>query len=131
VPMKEEAVTSTVAEGEVPKTDPSAFKNVPLGAGQRLAALKDTLAKRRYGDLRPQLAEGITWSLGGGPGADAAMAMWQADPAVFDAMATTLGQCASDGEQKVKCGNTTPGGYQLELEVRGDSWKVTSFVKLE
>lgn len=75
------------------------------------------------------------WSLGGGTGAETAMAMWQADPAAFDAMAAaiTAGCAATDGNKRVTCptGAAAPGVYQLVLEPRGDAWKVTSFVKAE
>ena len=42
---------------------------------------------RDYPTLRELLADDVVWSLGGGTGADAAMAMWQADPEALDAMA--------------------------------------------
>ena len=129
VPMKEEEPK----EIEEPKTDPSTFANVPPPAAKRLAEIKDALGKRDYTALRPALADDIVWSLGGGTGADAAMAMWQADPAQLDAMLGLLPACAADGDKKVACPAGAPqaGQYQLILEARGDGWKVTSFVKNE
>jgi hypothetical protein len=131
IPMKEEIEVNP--EDDLPKTDPSQFANVPKDAATRLAAIKDTLAKRDYGSLRPQLDEDVVWSLGGGSGADTALAMWQADPATFEAMTTAIsGGCAAKGDKKVLCPDGDPqvGKWQLVLELRGN-WKVTSFVRGE
>jgi hypothetical protein len=129
IPMKDE--TKSDAEDEAPKTDPKKFGGIPDAAAKMLASLSDTLAKRDYAGLRVFLADDVTWSLGGGTGADAAIAMWQADAQAFDAMvaAITTG-CAKDGETKVACPGGPPvaGKYQLVLEPRGAGWKVTSFV---
>lgn len=131
VAMKDEE--PKVVEDDTPKTDPSTFKNVPAGAAKRMAAIKDAISRRDYTGLRPQLADDVVWSLGGGTGADAAMAMWQADPAILDAMEAALAACAADGDKRVACpqGAPKPGAYQLVLEPRGTDWKVTSFVKAE
>ena len=115
------------------KADPAAFKDVPPAAAQRLAAIKTALGGRDYPALRRLLADDIVWSLGGGTGADVAMATWQADPEPLDAMnkALTAG-CVGDA-RKVTCpvGAPAPGVYQLILELRGTSWLITSFVKAE
>jgi hypothetical protein len=131
IPMKEEI---EVAPGDdSPRTDPAQFAGVPSGAAKRLAAIKDALAKRDYSALRPQLDDNVVWSLGGGTGADVALATWQADPGSFDAMADVIGAtCAAKGDKKVECpaGDPQPGKWQLVLELKGD-WKVTSFVRGE
>jgi hypothetical protein len=131
VPMKEDVGPSEADEG--PKTDPSSFKDVPAAAAKQLATIKDVLAKRDYTALRPTLADDVVWSLGGGAGADAAMAMWQADPTYFEAMTGTLATCVAASDKRVTCPGGTPavGAYQLTLEARGDAWKVTSFVRAE
>lgn len=131
IPMKEDA-RPTNPDDELPKTDPTAFKGVPDGAAQRLAALKDTLVKRDYGALRPQLADDLIWSLGADGSGDTAMVMWQADPATFDAMAAALAAtCVADAhnERRVTCAADGARSYRLVVEPRGASWKVTSFVK--
>jgi hypothetical protein len=118
---------------EPARVDPASFKDVPPPAGKRLAQLKDALAARAYQALRPQLADDVVWSLGGGSGADAAMATWQADPEAFDAMGKALAAgCAGDA-RKVSCppGPPAQGGYQLIIEPRGDNWQVTSFVRAD
>jgi hypothetical protein len=123
-----------VAEGELPKTDPATFKTVPAGAAKTLAQVEDILRKRDYASLRGELSDDIIWSLGGGTGADVAMATWQADPGNFDAMAAAIaGGCGADGDKKALCpaGTVKPGAYQLVVEPRGDAWKVTSFVRAE
>jgi len=131
VQMKEEV--EVAADDELPKTDPSTFAGVPAGAAKRLASLKDALAKRDYTALRPQLDDDVVWSLGGGTGADVALATWQADPATFEAMVDVINAgCAAKGDQEVRCpaGEPQAGRYQLVLAVKGD-WKVTSFVRGE
>ena len=131
VPMKEEAPLNVV---EDEKTDPAKFANVPPGAAQRLAALKDVLAKRDYTALRPLLDDNIVWSLGGGTGADVAIATWQADPTILESMNAAIDAgCAVGADKKLTCpaGAEQRGVYQLVLEQRGASWLVTSFVKAE
>jgi len=130
VPMPEAEAT---ANDDVKRTDPAAFGAVPADAAKLLAALKDALAARDYGALRAQLADDVVWSLGGGTGADGAMALWQADPEPLDAMTKALtAGCAGDAK-KVACPGAAPapGNYQLTVEPRGAAWRVTAFVKSE
>jgi hypothetical protein len=132
VPMKEEAKIVDPDEN-LPKTDPNSFENVPAGAQKLLAKIKDLLARRDYTGLRALLADDVVWSLGGEPSADTAMAMWQADPAAFEAMAAavTAKTCTNDDiKRHVTCASGEKG-WQLVIEPRGDAWKVTSFVKPE
>jgi hypothetical protein len=130
VPMKEESEDKIA---EVKKADPAAFGDIPPPAAKRLAAIKDALAARDYAALRAQLADDVVWSLGGGSGADIAMATWQADPEPLDAMNKVLATGCAGHAQRVTCpaGPPRPGIYQLVLVPRGDSWLVISFVKGE
>lgn len=131
VPMKEEVVVDNTPK--MPKTDPSTFKDMPAPAGQRLATVKDALARRDYAALRSTLADDVVWSLGGAPGADTAMAMWQADAESLDAMGRVIAAgCATQGKG-VACpaGEPKAGAWQLLVEPRGESWLVTSFLKAE
>jgi hypothetical protein len=106
VPMKEEVVDEK-PEDKLPKTDPKSFAGLSPAAAARLAKLKDSIVLRDYGALREQLADDIVWSLGGAPGADTAMAMWQADPEALDALVRVMASCAeADGGKRVLC----PGG---------------------
>jgi hypothetical protein len=131
VPMKEEAPPER-PEDQIPRTDPKTFGNVPADAAKRLALLKDAVVRREYGNLRAQLFDDVVWSLGADPGADTAMAMWQADPESLDAMARVLGDCALV-DKRVVCpaGEPEPGVWQLVLEHRAGEWKVASFARAE
>ncbi len=131
VPMPEDATEKPDADSI--KTDPGSFKNIPIGGGKQLAIIKDAIAKRDYASLRPVLSDDVVWSLGGGTGGDAAMAMWQADPTALDAMLATLGSCVAESDKRIACpgGAAKPGAWQLVLEPRDNIWKVTSFVKAE
>ncbi|MBA2542233.1 MAG: hypothetical protein H0V17_21510 [Deltaproteobacteria bacterium] len=140
VPMKEAPVEIKI-EDTLPKTDPKAFTNLPPDAAKRLAQLRDAVSLREYGNLRAQVFDDVAWSLGGAPGAETAMAMWQADPEALDAMAKVIstgvaggpGGCAPVGDKKVSCPGVAPapGAYQLVIELRGTEWKVSSFVRAE
>ncbi|MBA3463481.1 MAG: hypothetical protein H0T46_26230 [Deltaproteobacteria bacterium] len=128
-----EEVPIEKTEPDLPKTDPTVFKGVTAPAAKTLAAIKDALAMRDNTALRAQLADDVVWSLGGAPGADTAMAMWQADPESLEAMGRTIAGGCGTVDKKVACppGAPIPGAYQLVIEPRGDAWKVTSFVKAE
>jgi hypothetical protein len=131
VPLQEEVVVE--AAPELPKTDPSTFKNVPAAAASALAAIKDALALRDYTALRAQVADDVVCSLGGAEGADVAMVLWQADPERLDAMAKLIAGGCGEVEGTVACpvGEPEPGAWQLVLEPRGDAWKISSFIKAE
>jgi hypothetical protein len=130
VPMKEAEVNST---DDVKRADPAAFGAVPPPAAKQLARIKDVLAARDYAALRAQLADDVVWSLGGGTGADGAMATWQADPEPLDAMAKALTAGCGGDAKKVTCPAAPPaaGSYQLVVEPRDGTWRITSFVKTE
>ena len=120
-------------ELELPKTDPTAFKGVSPAAAKTLAQIKDALALRDNVLLRAQLADDVLWSLGGAPGADTAMAMWQADAESLEAMQRVITGGCGAVDKKIACppGPPTAGAFQLVLEQRGETDKVTSFVKAE
>lgn len=131
IPAKEEVVVKP--EDTLPKTDPGAFKDVPAGASKALATLKDIVAKRDYVALRPQLDENVVWSLGGGAGADVAIATWQADPGILEAMHAAINAGCGGTDKRVTCPNGPPAVnvYQLVLVDTATGWKVTSFVRGE
>jgi hypothetical protein len=131
VPAKD-PVAETPDDG-VKKTDPGAFKDIPADAAKALAQLKDALGSRDHAVLRGLLADDVVWSLGGGTGADGAMAMWQADPEPLDAMGKALAATCGGDAKRVMCPPGTPpsGSYQLIVEPRGAAWRVTSFVRTE
>jgi hypothetical protein len=133
VPMKDNPSDDDASDTGVKKSDPGAFKDVPPDAAKRLAAIKDALASRDYTALRGQLAGDIVWSLGGGSGADVAVAMWQADPEPLELMAKALIAGCGGDVKKVTCppGPPVTGTFQLVLEPRAEGWRVTSFVRAE
>ena len=135
IPMKEEDPDAKPGDlaSALPKTDPKAFKNIPPAAGARLAKLKDAVVLRDTASLREQLADDVVWSLGGAPGAETAMAMWQADPEVLDALAHVIEGGCGGSDQRVACppGDPISAQWQLVISLRGYAWKVTSFVKAE
>ena len=134
VPMKKEE-EAPKPEDLVPKTDPKSFANVPKAAAATLAKIRDALVQRDHVALRAMLADDVTWSLGGAPGAETAMAMWQADGESLEAMQRVIASGCAGTDKKISCpastGEPIPGAYTLVLELRGDAWKVTSFVKAE
>ncbi|MFN0246342.1 MAG: hypothetical protein ACKV2T_05510 [Kofleriaceae bacterium] len=132
VPMPPE-VEVVKDEPQMPTTDPSTFKNVPPLVAKRLAFIKDALGRRDYAALRTVVSENVVWSLGGAPGADTAMAMWQADPETLDAMAATIVGGCSTTDTKTTCppGPPVAGAWQLELSLEGESWHISSFVRSE
>lgn len=133
IPMKEEVEVNP--EDKIPKTDPKVFKNVPPTAAIALAKVRDALVRRDHVALRGMLAEDVAWSLGGAPGADTAMAMWQADGESLEAMQRVIAAGCGGTDKQVSCppvqGERVPGTYTLVLERRGEDWKVTSFLKAE
>ncbi len=145
VKMAEEPKPEDPAD-RFPKIEASAFVGLPPAAAAQLASLKNALVRRDNAAVRADLADDVVWSLGGEPGADTAMAMWQADPDTLDVMAKLVspplpvadggaappGGCAGTAA-RVTCpgGAPTPGAWQLVLEPRGGQWRVTSFVKAE
>ncbi len=135
VPMRED-VSDEPKQDELPRTDPKSFTGVPPVAAKRLALLKDAVAHRDYTQLRAQVFDDVMWSLGGAPGADTALAMWQADPETLDEMAKAIeAGCGVPSGQaaRVQCPTSPPaaGKWQLVLEHRGADWKVSSFVRNE
>jgi hypothetical protein len=132
IPMKKEE-EPTRPEDLIPRTDPKAFQGVPAAAADRLAKLKDAVVRRDHDGLRAQLSDDVMWSLGGSPGADTAMAMWQADPEALDAMMRLIGAGCAGTDQRIACpaGEPVAGAWQLVIEPRNGTWKVTSFVKAE
>jgi hypothetical protein len=117
--------------------DTSAFGAIPPAAAKAAAALERAVELRDYAALRDATAPDVRWSLGADPGAEAALAMWQADPTALDALVAAMkAGCAAvaDGKQIVcPAKSEAPGylGWRVVLEQRGAAWKLTTFVKIE
>ncbi len=85
------------------------------------------LHKRDYAALRSQVADDVVWSRGAAPGADVALAMWQADPTVLAALEAAISAgCHGDAEQ-VLCPATGAAAH-AEFRMRNGVWKLTAFV---
>ena len=130
----------TAEEIEEPKpeeapVDTRLFGEIPAPAAKAAAAVERAIERRDYGALRAAVADDVLWSLGADPGADAALAMWQADPSTLDTLVASMkAGCAGD-DKKIVCPAkaATDGylGWRVTLEPRGGAWKLTSFVQVE
>lgn len=119
---------------EEPEEAPRATVGGDIPDPARLLAQDVVVAidQRDYAMLRGLLAADVMWSLGASPGADGAMAVWQADPSVFTAMrASVIAGCAREGDDVVCPGTAVSGGWQLRLAQRGGTWKVAAFVSTD
>lgn len=106
--------------------------DIPDGARTLAQDIVAAIDQRDYGTLRALLAADVMWSQGASPGADGAMAVWQADPSVFAAMkAAAIGGCARDGADVVCPGTAASGGWQLRMAERGGAWKLAAFVAVD
>jgi hypothetical protein len=117
-----------------PAVDVTAYGPIDPDAAKRLAEVRQSITRRDYTVLREQLADDLVWSLGGSPGIDAALAMWQADPAILEAMARSIDAGCRGDDREVVCppeATETPGylGWRLTLAHRSNAWLVTSFVQ--
>jgi hypothetical protein len=101
--------------------------DIPAGAQTVAADVVRALHKRDYAALRSQVADDVVWSRGAAPGADVALAMWQADPTVLAALEAAISAgCHGDAEQ-VLCPATGAAAH-AEFRMRNGVWKLTAFV---
>ena len=130
-PAPAEAVAPT--PGDEVEVDVKKFGAIPVGAAAAASAIEKAVALRDYAALRGVVAADVVWSLGAEPGADAALATWQADPTVLDALVAALDAGCAVAGTKVTCpvAAAKPGftGWRATLEARGAAWKLTSFVQ--
>ncbi|MBP9087179.1 MAG: hypothetical protein KBG15_13745 [Kofleriaceae bacterium] len=134
VAVKDAGVTSSVFVEEPKKTDASKFTSVPPAAATTLASILDVLNVRAYDALRALLDDQAVWSLGAGPSGDTALAMWQADPTVLDAMHKVIDAgCGASGNGDVVCpaaaSNPAFVDWRLTLSARSGTWKIAAFVQ--
>lgn len=117
-----------------PPVDLTAFGAIAPDAAKRLGDVRQAIRDRELDALRTSVAPDVVWSLGGSPGIDGAFAMWQADPAILDAMLTAIDAGCHGTDTEVVCpaaANDTPGytGWRLTLTKRGEAWLITGFVE--
>jgi hypothetical protein len=133
VPLEDEVAAPV--EPEAPLEDLAGFGPIPEDAAEAVRAVRRAAAKRDVAALRTLIADDITWSFGAAPGADGAIAMWQADGTQLEAMVKVLdGGCRLDeAGAQVTCPpayTESPGylGHRAGFEKRGQAWKLTFFV---
>ena len=134
VAVKDPGVTSDVYVEEPKKTDASKFTAVPPAAGTTLASILDVLNVRSYDALRALIDDQAVWSLGAGPSGDTAMAMWQADASVLEAMHKVIDAgCGASSNGDVVCpaaaSDPAFADWRLTLSARSGNWKISSFVQ--
>lgn len=115
--------------------EPGSFGDLSDAAQAFIATVYRALSSRDLAALRQTMAEDMQWGLGEPGNADVAMAMWQADPSILDALSKALdGGCvAGDGALVVSCPSAYSeqanyNGYRAIFEKRGSEWKLTAFV---
>jgi hypothetical protein len=117
-----------------PAIDDTAFGPIAPAAGHRIGELREAITRRDIVALRATLADDVMWDLGASPGIDGALAMWQADPAILDALAAAIDAGCRGNDNEVLCppaATETPGftGWRLTLTRRDGGWWVTAFVR--
>ena len=101
--------------------------DLPPAAAAAIADVVRALHKRDYAALRARVADDVQWSLGAAPGADVALAMWQADPTVLGALDKALGgTCHADGAEVVCAAG--PDGAPARFGQRAGAWRLVAFV---
>jgi hypothetical protein len=115
--------------------DTTAFGAIPPDAAKAAAAVERAVERRDYDALRAAVADDVAWSLGADPGADAALATWQADPTTLDALVAAMKAGCGAEAAKVVCPAKAAGdgyvGWRATFEPRGAAWKLSAFVKVE
>jgi hypothetical protein len=115
--------------------DLAAFGPIPAPAARAVAAVRRALDGRDMTALRAAVAADVVWSFGAAPGADGALATWQADPETFEHMAATLDAgCRAEKPALVSCppqASEQPGyiGWRATFEPRDGRWLMTAFVQ--
>jgi hypothetical protein len=128
-PHARKKVVPVIKPGEV---DPSPWNNLPPEAARLVAELAAASTKKDSQALRTRMSEDFVWSLGGAPGIEPALALWNADPMLFSSLRATLDAGCSEREQGlIVCpsrGGGTPGSRRVELRTGADGrWRFAAF----
>ena len=134
VAVKDAGVAADVFVEEPKKTDARKFASVPPAAATTLASILDVLNVRSYDALRALIDDNAVWSLGAGPSGDTALAMWQADATVLEAMHKVIDAgcgASSNGEVVCPAAASDPAyvDWRLTLSARAGTWKIAAFVQ--
>lgn len=104
--------------------------DIPAGARAVAVEIARALNRRDYAALRLQVADDVVWSRGAAPGADLALAMWQADPTLLAALDAAVRAGCGGGADAVVCpAAATPGQPRARLGLRAGAWKLIGFVE--
>lgn len=100
------------------------------GARTAAAEVMRALHKRDYAALRRQVAADVVWSRGAAPGADVALAMWQADPTTLTALEGAIkAGCGADGEAVSCPAAPAPDAARARFAPRNGAWKLVEFLE--
>ncbi len=128
------AAAAIVDDDEAP-IDPAVFGAIPTDAAAAAAAIVHAIDVRDPVALRAMVADDVIWSLGAAPGADTALAMWQADGTALAALAEALRTgCVATTDQVVcPAASATERftGWRATLGRRGPGWKLVEFVRAD
>lgn len=128
-----------IEEVSRPRFEPGQFGPIPDAAAEAVAYVMQAASMRDLVNLREHMADDFIWSLGGTPGADMAIMMWQADTSVLNNLETILrAGCRADPDgARVSCPpeySERAGylGYRAELaQTAPGVWKLTVFASGE
>lgn len=112
-------------QGQFPGLDPAAVKVLQTIAQAAQSGDADA--------LRPFLADDLTWSIGGAPSADTAVAIWRADPSLLIKLAEIIGSGCREHGAQVVCPPATVddphyAGYRAGFALKDGAWKMVFFV---
>ncbi len=117
--------------------DLARYGKIPRAAAERIEEVRRAAADRDFTRLRAMMIDDLEWSLGAPPSADQAIAMWQADGGSLPSLVSVLERgCRGESPTRVSCPpefSEQVGylGHRAVFELRGDTWKMTSFVSGE
>jgi hypothetical protein len=123
IPMEIEAPPEPEAIEEV-----TIAGDLPAAAQAVAADIVRALHKRDYAALRRQVADDVVWSRGAAPGADVALAMWQADTTVLTALEQAItGGCGGDATEVACPAASAPATLRARFGLRAGQWKLVAF----
>jgi hypothetical protein len=119
-----------------PVEDLTRFGELPEGAAAVIAVVERAARTHDVATLRRHMIDDFVWSLGATPGADQAIAMWQADTENLRRLVAVIeaGCVAEAGGTRVVCPPEAVGpsdyvGHRAAFEVSaGAGWKLIHFV---
>jgi hypothetical protein len=117
------------------QADEGPWARLPKGAPEVVAKVNQAAERKDTAALRGFMTDDFAWSAGGA-GADAAVAMWQADPLVLSSLTRVLAQGCSERESDalIVCpahAEPTAGAWRAEFRKVGSAWRFAAFYQEE